>query len=150
MVWQTAKWLGTYDIWHAGMDQLQHFAGQEPSFSGLVTATDDRLCIFCQLIDSCGWLETIAGSQSVIGNLTVMFQIGDQEVVNMCRRFLFAKVFCLEVGIIQAVHKEVQKIRTNCLCTFCFQKLYQIIVCQWKEFDKDFSYNTNTRLFDIF
>ena len=65
MVWQTAKRLGTYDIWHAGMDQLQHLAGQKPAFTGLVTAADDRLCIFCQLIDPCGWLKTIAASASL-------------------------------------------------------------------------------------
>ena len=27
VVWKTSKRLGTYDVWHAGMDQLKHLTG---------------------------------------------------------------------------------------------------------------------------
>ena len=79
-----------------------------------------------------------------------MLQIGDQEVVDVCGGFLFAKVFCLEVCIVQAVHEEIQKIRTDCLGTLGLQKLYQIVVGKRQELHKDLADNTNARFLDIF
>ena len=79
-----------------------------------------------------------------------MDENGIQEVVNVCGGFLFAKVFCLEVCIVQAVHEEIQKIRTDCLGTLGLQKLYQIVVGKRQELHKDLADNTNARFLDIF
>ena len=37
VVWQAGKWLDTNDIRHSIVDQLHHFTGEEPAFTGLVT-----------------------------------------------------------------------------------------------------------------
>ena len=46
VVWQAGKRLTAYDVVDAGVDQLYHFAGQEPSLAGLVAVGYDGFCIF--------------------------------------------------------------------------------------------------------
>ena len=54
-----------------------------------------------------------------------------------------------EVLIVEAVEQEVEKIRNNCFGAFTFQKLCQMIVGSRKEFNKDFSNDSNTRFLNV-
>ena len=54
-----------------------------------------------------------------------------------------------EVLIVEAVEQEVEKIRNNCFGAFAFQKLCQMIVGSRKEFNKDFSNDSNTRFLNV-
>ena len=50
VVRQAGERLDTNDIRDTvSMDQFHHFAGQEPSLSGLVTNGNDRRCHFCKI-----------------------------------------------------------------------------------------------------
>ena len=57
MVWQAAKGLCTYDVIDAAVDQLDHFTGQEPAFTGLIADRNDFLRIFYGLVDPAGRLK---------------------------------------------------------------------------------------------
>lgn len=47
MIRQAAEGLGTHDIIGAGVNQFQHFSGEEPAFSGLVAQGYDGFCVVC-------------------------------------------------------------------------------------------------------
>ena len=53
-----------------------------------------------------------------------------------------AKGFSLKISIVSTVEKEVYKVRDYCLSAFIFKELYNTVICTWKEFNKDFSYDT--------
>ena len=57
--------------------------------------------------------------------------------------FFHAKLFCLEVGIVEAVQQEVHQIRNNRFSTLCFQKVYQMVVGSGQEFYQNFADHTN-------
>lgn len=54
-----------------------------------------------------------------------------------------------EVLIVEAVEQEIKKIRNNCLSPFAFKKLCQMIVGSRKEFNQDFSNDSNTRFLNV-
>ncbi len=99
-----------------------------------------------------------AGNNPMVG-MTVAVAVSVEEAatlvnsntkISCCGFFLFeSKLFHLEVLVVEAVEQEVQKIRNNCLGSFAFQKIYQVVVGCRKEFDKDFSNDTNTRFLCI-
>ena len=91
----------------------------------------------------------LAGRKCFGCRSTEPFQSFDTKI-SCCGFFLFeSKLFYLEVLVVEAVEQEVQKIRNNCLGSFAFQKIYQVVVGCRKEFDKDFSNDTNTRFLYI-
>ena len=57
--------------------------------------------------------------------------------------FFHAKLFCLEVGIVEAVQQEVHQIRNNRFSTLCFQKVYQMVVGSGQEFYQDLADHAN-------
>ena len=59
-------------------------------------------------------------------------------------------MLCFKVCIVEAVEQEVGQIRNHGFGTFLFKKIYQVVIGSWKEFNKDFSDNSDTWLFDIF
>ena len=63
MVWQTAKWLSTNDVWYIAVNQFNHFTCEKPSFTGLVTVRYERLCIFSQYVNLRWCLKTLALSK---------------------------------------------------------------------------------------
>ena len=58
-------------------------------------------------------------------------------------------MLCLEIVVVEAVKQEVHQIRHHGFRSFGFQKLYDMVICQGREFDKDFSYDSYLWLFDI-
>ena len=80
---------------------------------------------------------------------TKPLQCLDTKIAECGFGFLKSKFFYLEVLVIEAIKQEVQKIRNNSFGTFTFQKFYKIVVCRRKEFDKNFSNNTDTRFLNI-
>lgn len=63
MVWQTAKWLSTNDVWHIAVNQFNHFTCEKPSLTGLVTVRYERFCIFSQYVNLRWCLKTFALSK---------------------------------------------------------------------------------------
>ena len=59
MVGKAGKRLTAHDVAGAVFDQLYHFPGQEPSFTGLVTDAHDGFRIFHNLIDTDGSIEVL-------------------------------------------------------------------------------------------
>ena len=59
MVGQAGKRLGADDVIDTAVDQFNHFTGQEPAFTGLVTDGYDRTGIFCQRLDVHWWMEPL-------------------------------------------------------------------------------------------
>ena len=51
MVGQTSKGLCTNNVRRAGMNKFQHFAGQEPTFPGLITDGNNWLSVGYQIIN---------------------------------------------------------------------------------------------------
>ena len=80
---------------------------------------------------------------------TKPFDSFDSKVTEHFLLFGKSKFLYFECLIIEAVVQEVQKIRNNCLSTFAFQKVYQMVVGCRQELNQDFTNNTNTRFFDI-
>ena len=74
MVWQAAEGLGTYDIVDSAVDQFDHFTGQEPALTGLITDGNDLLCIFYCLIDPAGRLKVDTLFKGLSGTATQIFQ----------------------------------------------------------------------------
>ena len=70
-------------------------------------------------------------------------------VCNGCFGLFEAKILYLEVLVVEAVAHEINQIRYNCLSTFRFQKLCQMIICSRQELDKDLAYDAHTRLLHI-
>ena len=77
------------------------------------------------------------------------FDCFDSPVCHGCLGPLEAKIFYLEVLIIETVAHEIDQIRYNCLSAFRFQKLCQMIICSRQELDKDLTYDADTRLLHI-
>ena len=71
------------------------------------------------------------------------FQSFDSGISKEGAGFFHAKLFCLEVGIVEAVEQEVHQIRDNSFSTLCFQKVYQMVVGSRQEFYQNFAYHTN-------
>ena len=80
---------------------------------------------------------------------TEPFQSFDSKISCCCFGLLHSQMGNFEVLIVEAVEQEVEKIRNNCFGAFTFQKLCQMIVGSRKEFNKDFSNDSNTWLLDI-
>ena len=74
---------------------------------------------------------------------------GDTGISGDSGSLLKAQFLMLEVLVVEAVEKEIQKIWYDCFGSFIFQKLYKVVVCSWKEFDKNLSDNADTRLLYI-
>ena len=80
---------------------------------------------------------------------TEPFQSFDTKI-SCCGFFLFeSKLFYLEILVVEAVEQEVQKIWNNSFGSFTFQKVYQVVVGCRKEFNKNLSYDTDTRFFNV-
>lgn len=87
--------------------------------------------------------------KSFVRRSTQPFNRFDSPVCDRCFIFLKSKEFTFEVLVIETVIDKVDQIRADCLSAFCFQKFCQMIVCSRKEFDKDFSNDTNSRFLFI-
>ena len=60
MVRQAGKRLGADDIRRAALDQLNHLAGKEPAFAGLIAQGDDRGSVSCKILDVRRRIKAIA------------------------------------------------------------------------------------------
>lgn len=60
VVGQTGEGLHTDDIGHAAFDQLDHFPGEEPAFTGLIADGYHRGGFFRQIFDMCRWIKPFA------------------------------------------------------------------------------------------
>ena len=126
------------------MNQLHHFTGQEPALSSLITFGHDRPCHLGQITDVGGRMEMAALSKSFIGSLTNPVNCLDAHISNESLGLLEAQILGFEILVIEAVGHKVDQIRYYRLSAFRFQKLCKMIVCCWKEFYQDLTYNTNT------
>ena len=59
MVGQACEGLAAYDVRNTVMDELDHLARKEPSFTCLISDGYDGLCKFCDLLDRCLRSEVI-------------------------------------------------------------------------------------------
>ena len=149
MVRQAAKWLDADDVRNTAVDQLHHFSGQEPSFTGLVSGRNDRCGHFCKIMDICGRCEVAALLQGFVGGFSQPVDGFQAKVCNGCLGLFEAKFLNLEVLVVEAVADKVNKVRNNRFCAFCFQKICQMVVGSRQELDKDLTYDTNARFFLI-
>lgn len=74
---------------------------------------------------------------------------GNSRIAQPGSGLLLAQMLCLEIVVVEAVKQEVHQIRHHGFRSFGFQKLYDMVICQGREFDKDFSYDSYLWLFDI-
>ena len=146
MVWQTAERLDTYDIRRSPVDQLHHFSGEEPSFTGLVAQRNDRLRHFRQICDLGGRSEMFTLGKFFVCRASYKFDGGNSQISFFCKSFLKAQIIGLKVQIVEAVAHEVDQVRAHRLGPFFFQQFCQMIVGSRKEFYQDLSYNTHSRL----
>ena len=87
--------------------------------------------------------------ESFACRLSYPFNCLNSPVCNSCFGLLEAKVFYLEVLVVEAVAHEIDQIRDNCLSAFGLQKFSQMVICCRQELDKDLTYDTNTRFLYI-
>ena len=149
MVRQAAEGLGADDIVDSAMDQFQHFTGQEPAFTGLVSKRNDIFGIVGKVFDVCRRCEMTAGTEFFCSGSAELFHQFDSHVGNGGRRFFHTQFFCFEIAVVEAVEQEVNEIRHNSLCTFGFQKFNQMVVGSRKEFDQNLAYDTYFRFLYI-
>ena len=142
MVWQAGKRLDTNDILGTAVNQLHHLTGQEPSFTSLVTHGNDRFGISGQILNVCRRIKMLTLLKLLDCRTSQPVDQPDTRIGHQRRRFLGAKILCLEVQIIEAVGHKVDQIRYNGLSPFFFQKLGQVIVGSRQEFNQDFTNDT--------
>ena len=144
MVRQAAEWLDTNNIRNIIMDQLHHFAGQEPSLASLVTLGNNRSCHLRQITDICSRMEMTAFRKCLICSLTNPVDCLNTYISKECLGFLKSKIVNLEILIVEAVRHKVDQIRYNRLSAFSLQKFCKVVIGCREEFNQDLSYNTNT------
>ena len=149
MVRQAAKGLCADDVVDSAVDQFQHFTGEEPAFTGLVSKRNDIFGIVGKVFDVCRRCEMTAGTEFFCSGFAELFHQFDSHVCNGGRRFFHTQFFCLEIAVVEAVKQEVNEIRHNSLCTLGFQKFHQMVVGSRKEFDQDLAYDTYFRFLHI-
>ena len=111
VVGQAAEGLGADDILHAGVNQFQHLAGEEPSLAGLVAQGDKILGHGGQIGDLGLGGEMAAGLQLLPGGPAEILQQGDAQVAQPCGGALAAQVIRLEVAVVEAVQQEIHQVR---------------------------------------
>ena len=95
MIWQAGEGLGTDDVLRAPFDQLQHLAGQEPAFPGLIAKGDDFLRHIRHVIDVRGGGEMNALLQRLIRRPAEELKRPDSQASVSGSGFLFhAFRFC--------------------------------------------------------
>ena len=149
MVRQAGERLGTYDVFRTAVDQLHHFAGQKPSFTGLVSDRYDRLGVFCQLLNVCRRIKMLALFKRGACGGAQPFERLDAEQRIARGLFAHAKLVCLELVVVQAVEQEVEKIRYDRLCALGFEQLREVVVRLGVELDEDLSDDADARLFHV-
>ena len=149
MVRQTAKGLGADDIVYALMDQLHHFAGQKPSFPGLVSDGNDRLRIGNQIVNGSGGRKVPAFLESGSGGAAHPADCPDRQPRRGGGGFFRAQMLRLINLVVEAVQHKVQKVGHDGFRPFGFQKLHKMIVRHGGEFDEDFPYDADPGLFLI-
>ena len=73
-------------------------------------------------------LESLTLFKSLPCRLSERFQNLYNSVADYGTFLGLAKELVVIVVVVEAVHKEVQKIRHNCLCTFCLEQVNQVVV----------------------
>ena len=68
------------------------------------------------------------------------------EITHHCRLLAAAQMLLFKVAVIEAVHKEVNKIRANCLCSLFFQQFNKMIVRRRQEFNEYLAHDSHFRL----
>ena len=145
MVRETGKWLGADDIRRAAFNQLHHLAGQEPSLAGLVAQGDDRGGVAGQIFDVRRRVKAAALLQFLPQESPVQLNGLNTGVAQFGSPGGLTQILRLEVGVIQAVEHEVQKVRHHSLRALRFQKFHQMIVGVRKELYKNLTDNADTR-----
>ena len=120
MVGQAGKRLGADDVIDTAVDQFNHFAGQEPAFSGLVTNVYDRFCIFHRFINAARRREVGTLLKGMACTSAKEFNATDTETGNQGGLFAHAQIISFINLVVEAVEHEVYQIRHNGLCSFGF------------------------------
>ena len=149
MVRQAGKWLCADDVIDAGVDQFQHFPGQEPSLTGLIAERYNVFCHISDLFDAGRRFKMNALFQLISRGSPELFQDIDTKVRDHSGFLFRTEVFALEILVVEAVEKEVHQVGYYGLRAFCFKQFHQMIVGGRHEFYKNLSYYADFWLFLI-
>ena len=129
MIGQTAEGLGTDDVGHALVDQLEHFRGQEPPLAHLRALADiaaDALLCFIKIRHR---HEVRIMLLHHTADIALFFQ---QEAVQEFGAERLERADSVEVvvdkTVVHAVQAEVDKARDNRLDVFFEQELFEVVV----------------------
>ena len=71
------------------------------------------------------------------GRVPHLFQEPDAQIAQPGGLLAHTQLLSLEVGVVEAVEEEVQKIGNDSLCSLAFQQIHQIVVGCGQKFDED-------------
>ena len=125
---------------------FEHFSGQKPAFTGLITAGDDVGRHLCQILNVGRRIKVFTFSKCFCRCTAQLFQKCDSEVCDRCGTLFRTEVLGLEVLVVKAVEQEIHQVRHDCLSTFGFEQVDQIIVCCRQKFYEDLADDADLRL----
>ena len=123
MVRKASEGLCTYDILGSGVDELEHLACKEPSFTGLISDGYDILCIVYQIVDIGRRIEMLTLSQRFGREGADKIHTFYTELGIPCGLLTHTKLFSLVDLIIEAVVHEIDEVGYNSFCTFALQEI---------------------------
>ena len=83
MVGQAAEGLGTDDVGHPGVDELQHFSGEEPALAHLVAVPQIALDVVVQLVEVAGCSEAAGTVEGVDHGPLVLLNVAGEDLAEL-------------------------------------------------------------------